>query len=155
MAAAIDDNWQLCTQGRRPTVGVMASVIREAVVAAPAAQVWDAVRDFGGLPERLARGFVTGLTMTGEGERTITFFTGAVATERLVGVDDGAMRLAYTVTDGPLRAAHYNAAVQVTALDPGSCRFSWAIDVLPDELGERVGQLMDAGLAAIVATLEG
>jgi hypothetical protein len=132
----------------------MASIIREAVIEAPAERCWDAVRDFGALHERLARGFVTGLTMTGDRERTITFFTGAVATERLIGLDEPSMRLAYTVTDGPLKAAHYNAAVQVIAVTAGSCRFVWAIDVLPDELGARVGQLMDAGLAAIKATLE-
>jgi hypothetical protein len=35
----------------------------------------------------------------------------------------------------------------------GACRFEWAIDVLPDELGPRIGELMDAGLRAITATL--
>jgi len=69
--------------------------------------------------------------MTGERERTITFFTGAVATELLIGIDEPSMRLAYTVTDGPLKAAHYNAAVQVIAVQTGSCRFVWAVDVLP------------------------
>jgi hypothetical protein len=51
--------------------------------------------------ERLAVGFVTGLTMTGDRERQVTFFTGAVATELLIGVDEPSMRLAYTVTEGP------------------------------------------------------
>ena len=37
---------------------------------------------------------------------------------------------------------------------PGPGRFVWAIDVLPGELGARVGELMDAGLRAIKATLE-
>jgi hypothetical protein len=64
------------------------------------------------------------------------------------------MPIAYTVTDGPLKAAHYNAAVQVIAMQTGSCRFVWAVDLLPDELGARVGELMDAGLAAIKATRE-
>ena len=90
---------------------VMASLVREALIEAPAARCWDAIRDFGALPERLARGFVTHLTMTGDRERTITFFTGAVATELLIGLDEPSMRLAYTVTAGPLKAAHYNAAV--------------------------------------------
>ena len=57
----------------------MASIVREAVTEAPAARCWDAVRDFGALPERLARGFVTGLTMTGERERTITFMDAGLA----------------------------------------------------------------------------
>jgi hypothetical protein len=132
----------------------MASIVRDAIIEAPAARCWDAVRDFAALPDRLARGFVTGLTMTGERERTITFFTGAVATELLIGIDEPSMRLAYTVTDGPLKATHYNTAVQVIGVQPGSCQFVWAVDVLPDELGDRVGQLMDAGLTAIKATLE-
>ncbi len=132
----------------------MASIVREAVVEAPAARCWAAVRAFDALHERLARGFVTGLTMTGDRERQVTFFTGAVATELLIGVDEPSMRLAYTVTAGPLGASHYNAAVQVIPLHAGTCRFVWAIDVLPDELGPRVGELMDAGLKAITATLE-
>jgi hypothetical protein len=109
----------------------MASIVREAVIEAPAARCWDAIRDFSALPERLARGFVTGLTMTGERERTITFFTGAVATELLIGIDEPSMRLAYTVTDGPLKAAHYNAAVQVIAVQTGSCRFVWPSTCCP------------------------
>jgi hypothetical protein len=40
----------------------------------------------------------------------------------------------------------------VIAERPGPCRLVWAIDVLPDELGARVGELMDAGLRAIKAT---
>ena len=99
----------------------MASIVREAVIEAPAARCWDAVRDFGALPERLARGFVTGLTMTGERERTITFFTGAVATERLIGIDEPSRRLAYTVTDGPLKAAR-----------PDLAAVAWRPDVLVD-----------------------
>jgi hypothetical protein len=132
----------------------MASIVREARIAAPAARCWDALRAFDALHERLARGFVTALTMTGDGERTITFFTGAVVTERLIGVDEPSMRLAYTVTDGPLRAAHYNASAQVIPVDAATCRFVWAIDVLPDELGPRVAELMETGLKAITATLE-
>jgi len=133
----------------------MASIVREARIAAPAARCWDALRAFDALHERLARGFVTGLTMTGDGERTITFFTGAVVTERFIGVDEPSMRLAYTVIDGPLKAAHYNASAQVIPVDAGTCRFVWAIDVLPGELGPRVAELMDVGLKAITATLEG
>ena len=133
----------------------MASIIREAVIGIPAARCWAAVRAFDALHERLARGFVTGLIMTGDRERQVTFFTGAVATELLIGVDEPSMRLAYTVTDGPLGATHYNAAVQVTPLQAGTCTFVWAVDVLPDELGPRVGELMDAGLTAITAALEG
>jgi hypothetical protein len=92
--------------------------------------------------------------MTGERERQVTFITGAVATEMLIGTDSGAMRLAYTVTEGPLKAAYYNASVQIVPLSDGESLFVWIVDVLPDELGGRIGELMDAGLTAIRATLE-
>jgi Polyketide cyclase / dehydrase and lipid transport len=131
----------------------MASIVREVTIGAPAEHCWAALRAFDALHERLAPGFVIGLEMVGEQDRRITFFTGAVATERLVGVDEDAMRLAYTVIDGPLQAAHYNAVAQVVPDGPATCRFTWAIDVLPDELGPRVAELMEAGLRAIAAAL--
>jgi hypothetical protein len=37
----------------------------------------------------------------------------------------------------------------------GSSRFMWITDVLPDELGEPVRQMMSQGIAVIKATLEG
>jgi hypothetical protein len=131
----------------------MASIVREVAIGAPAERCWPALRAFDALHERLAPGFITGLDMVNERDRRITFFTGAVVTERLVGVDEGAMRLAYTVIDGPLNAAHYHAVAQVVPDGPDACRFCWAIDVLPDELGGRVAELMEAGLRAIAATL--
>jgi hypothetical protein len=83
----------------------------------------------------------------------VTFFTGAVVTERLIGIDDQAMRLASSVVAGPLRADHYNASAQVVPEGTEQCRFVWIIDVLPDELAGRIAELMDAGLRAITATL--
>jgi hypothetical protein len=133
----------------------MASIVRDIVIAAPAEYCWDAVRDFGAVDKRLAAGFVTGVTMTSDRDRQVTFFTGAVATETLVGIDDQAMRLAYKIDDGPMHAAHYNASVQVIPHGAGQSRFVWTVDVLPDELTERTAAAMDAGLAAICATLAG
>lgn len=132
----------------------MASIVREVVIDAPPPQCWDAVRAFSALHERLARGFVTGVTMVGERERQVTFFTGAVATEMLIGIDEQSMRLAYTVVGGPLHASHYNASAQVIPHGAQQCRFVWAIDILPDELASRTAELMEAGLRAIRTTLE-
>ena len=131
----------------------MASIVRDIVIAAPAEYCWDAVRDFAAVDKRLAPGFVTGVTMTSDRDRQVTFFTGAVATETLAGIDDHAMRLAYKIGDGPMHAAHYNASVQVIPHGAGQCRFVWVVDVLPDGLAGRTAAAMDAGLAAITATL--
>lgn len=132
----------------------MASIHKEVIIDAPAAQCWAALRDFGALHERLAKGFVTNATMLGEREREVTFASGAVVREVLVGVDDTSTRLAYTVVDGPLGSSHHNASAQIVPAGPSRCRFVWITDVLPDELAERTSALMDAGLAAIKATLE-
>jgi hypothetical protein len=132
----------------------MATVVREIGIDVAAGTCWDAVRDFGALRERLAPGFVTDVQMVGTRERQVTFFTGSVAREYLVGSDDAMMRLAYAVTESPLGSSHMNAAVQVIADGDTRCRFVWITDVLPDELADRVAALMDRGLDAIKTTLE-
>ena len=132
----------------------MASIIREITVHAEAAPCWDAVRDFGALRERLAPGFILDCKMTSDREREVTFFGGAVARECLVGIDEEWMRLAYSVTESPMGSSHSNASVQVIRDGDAQCRFVWIIDVLPDELAERTGELMDNGLGVIKKTLE-
>jgi polyketide cyclase/dehydrase/lipid transport protein len=131
----------------------MASIIREITVEAAAPDCWEAIRDFGALHERLARGFASAVTMVGERDRQVTFVTGAVATERLIGIDEQSMRLAYSVIDGPVHFEHYNASAQVIPCGPQQCRFLWTIDLLPDELADRTAGLMEAGLRAIGTTL--
>jgi Polyketide cyclase / dehydrase and lipid transport len=133
----------------------VATVIRQAAVGAPAEHCWAALRDFGALHERLAAGFVTNATMVSDRDREVTFRTGAVARERLIGIDDDAMRLAYSVVEGPLGATHYNASAQIVPDGPARCTFVWITDVLPDELAPRIAGLMDAGLEAMSTTLEG
>ena len=132
----------------------MASIVREVVVDAPAAACWDALRDSGAVHERLAKGFVTDAKLVGDGEREVTFFTGAVAREKQIGVDDESMRLAYTVVGNPPGSWHHNASAQIVPAGDGQCRFVWIIDVLPDELADQIAGLMDAGLRVIRETLE-
>jgi Polyketide cyclase / dehydrase and lipid transport len=133
----------------------VATVIRKAAIEAPAEHSWAALRDFGALHERLAVGFVTSTTMVSDRDREVTFFTGAVARERLIGIDDEAMRLAYSVVEGPMGATHHNASAQIVPDGPDRCTFVWITDVLPDELGDRTAGLMDAGLRAMKSALEG
>ena len=85
--------------------------------------------------------------------RTIRFFNGAVAKERLVGVDEGARRLAYSVIESALGLAHHNGAAQIIE-DAEGTRFVWTTDVLPDDLAPTLAGLMDAGITAIRSTLE-
>jgi hypothetical protein len=132
----------------------MASVSKEVTIAAPAEKVWDALRDFGALHTRLVPGFVVDTQIDDDGARVVTFFNGAVAREVLVGVDEGARRLAYSVVEGPLNSTHHNASAQVFATGDGGSRFVWTTDVLPDELAEPTGALMERGIGVIKSTLE-
>ncbi len=132
----------------------MASVIREVTIAAPPAVVWDALADFHRVHERLVPGFVVDARPGPDGTRTVTFFTGAVARERLVGADPGARRLAYTVEEGALGATHHNASAQVFEDGDGGARLVWITDVLPDALATPVADLMTRGIAVIKQTLE-
>jgi carbon monoxide dehydrogenase subunit G len=131
----------------------MASIIRETVIDADPADVWTAVADFGAVHERLVPGFVVESVLDGPGTRVVTFFNGVVAREMLVGTDDDARRLAYSVVDGPLAATHHNASAQVVP-DGGRSRFVWITDVLPDELGAAIAEMMDRGIRVIKQTLE-
>jgi uncharacterized protein YndB with AHSA1/START domain len=131
----------------------MATICKEILIDAPPDAVWDALRDFGALHERLVPGFVVASELHAD-VRTITFFNGSVAREQLVGTDEGARRLAYTVIDGPLGATHHHASAQVRAEADGRSRFVWVTDVLPHELAAPTSGLMDRGLDVIKATLE-
>ena len=128
----------------------MATLYREIAIDKPAAQVWDAVREFGAVHRRLVPGFVTECRVDGD-DRIVTFFNGSAVRERLLGIDEAAKRLAYTVVDGQF--THHNASVQVIATAEGRCRFVWITDLLPAELAGTVGQLMDQGAAVIKKTL--
>ena len=140
--------WPGALWGRLPG---MASVRKEAVIDAPPAEVWSALRDWGAPHERLVRGFVVDCRLDGA-DRVVTFFTGTVLRERLIDLDDDARRLAWSIVDEPY--SHHNGVAQVFDADDGRTRFVWVTDLLPDEMGDRTGAMMDRGIAAIRATLE-
>ncbi|MET3389753.1 SRPBCC family protein [Variovorax atrisoli] len=131
----------------------MATVYKEFVVEAGAAQVWDALRDFNAVHTRLAPGFLTACTIDAEGARILTFANGLVAREVLVGIDESHRRLAYTVTGG--KATHHHATAQVFEEGEGRSRFVWITDVLPDAMAAYIAPMMEQGGAAMKAALEG
>jgi hypothetical protein len=130
----------------------MATIRKEFEVPAPAAQVWQALRDFGAVHRKLATGFVTACELEEEGAvRRITFANGMQVCERLVTADDAALRLVYTATGG--RASHHNASAQVLPLGPDRCLFVWTTDLLPDAMAPAIEQMMEAGVQAMRSTL--
>lgn len=129
----------------------MATIRREFIVEAPAAQVWDVFRDVGAVHTRLAPGFVTDCRREGE-DRIVTFANGLVAKELIVDLDDAAMRLVYSARSE--RLAHHNASFQVFAEGPARCRVAWIADVLPHAAAAAIGGMMDAGVNAMKRSLD-
>jgi carbon monoxide dehydrogenase subunit G len=124
----------------------MASIIRETTIQAPSEQLWDALRDFGRLHERLVPGFVTACVIDGQ-TRAVTFANGMTAKELMVTVDDDARRVVWSVVGG--RFTHHNASAQVHSLGPHSCRVEWIADLLPNELAPAVTSMIEQGLLAM------
>jgi carbon monoxide dehydrogenase subunit G len=129
----------------------MATIIKEILIDARPEDAWDAVKDFGALHTRLVKGFVTTCTMDGD-TRVITFANGMTVREPLVGIDEKARRLAYTAQGG--RTTHYNASAQVFSDGKDRTRFVWTIDLLPNEVADAVGAMVEHGAKAIKQTLE-
>jgi carbon monoxide dehydrogenase subunit G len=132
----------------------MASIIKEVTIDARPDDVWAAVRDFGALHERLVPGFVVNCRLDGQDTRIVTFFNGVVAREILIGIDDAARRLAYSVVESPLGFTHNSASVEVFTEGEGQARLAWITDLLPDDLAARTTELMDFGIGVIKQTME-
>ena len=129
----------------------MVTIIRSVDVAPGPDQVWQAVRDWGYVHQRLCPGVLTDCKVEGEA-RIVTFANGLVAKELIVAIDDEARRLVWAVV-GTQLLSHHNAGMQVVAEGEGS-RIVWTADLLPHEAAQQVAGFMDLGCAAIKTTLE-
>ena len=118
---------------------------------APAADVWDAVRDVGEVHRRLVPGFVTDARLE-QGARLITFANGLTAREEIVSVDDDLRRLVYAIPRGQF--LHYQGTVDVEDDGAGS-RLVWTVDLLPDEYADGIRGMMHQGANVMRATLDG
>lgn len=129
----------------------MATIHLEVLIDARPADVWDALRDWGALHERLVPGFAVDATLDGP-DRIVTFASGSVLRERLVSCDDELRRLSWTIVEGPYE--HHHGVARVYAAGAAGTRFVWVSDVLPDATAEPTAASMRRGLAALKQTLE-
>lgn len=132
----------------------MASLRKSVDITVTADAAWDAVRDFGQLHTRIAPGLVTNTVLEDGGKvRVVTFANGMSLREHLVGIEDDQKRLVWSAESDQWH--HHNGALQVVDLGDGMSRTTWVADVLPDEAGEMIGTIMEMGLGAMKAHLEG
>jgi uncharacterized protein YndB with AHSA1/START domain len=131
----------------------MTTIRKEVEIDAPAEHVWDALRDFGGLVERLVPGYVIKAELEGH-TRLITFHDGVVVRELLVSIEEDARRLVYTTTEEPLGFEYHGASCQVFDEGGSRSRFVWIVDVLPDQFAPILSPRMQDGIDVIKKTME-
>ena len=129
----------------------MASIHKEIEIDARPEDVWDALRDWGAIHQRLVPGFVVDARLDGP-DRIVTFFNGMEVRELLIDLDDEARRLAWSVVDGPY--THHNGVAQVFAVGEERSRFVWVADLLPDAAAAATGEMMEKGIGVVKQTLE-
>jgi carbon monoxide dehydrogenase subunit G len=129
----------------------MATIVKDIQVSVVPELAWDALRDVGRIHERLVPGFVSDCRLEGD-IRVVTFGDGKVVRERIITVDDERRRVVWSALGEPFE--HYNASVQVFALDGGRTRLSWVADLLPNELEAPIGAMIEQGLVVMKQTLE-
>jgi hypothetical protein len=124
----------------------MASIHKDILIDAHPNDVWDAVRDFGAVHQRLATGFVLDSRLDGDA-RIVTFANGTVARELPVDCDDARRRLVYAVISE--RMKQHSASVQVFAEGDAKTRLVWIVDVLPNEIAPYIDAQMDQAALAM------
>ncbi len=129
----------------------MATIRKEFHLNTAIEDVWDALRDFYAVHERIAPGFLTALERQ-PGARVVTFANGSVAREVLVSIDDDHRRLVYTIPSD--RLEYHGASAQVFPDGKGGCRFVWLTDVLPDAMAPYISAQMEEGVKVMAKTLE-
>jgi hypothetical protein len=128
----------------------MASIQKNIIIDARPEDVWDAVRDFHAVHQRLVPGFVLDSKPDGDA-RIVTFANGMVARELLVDCDDAKRRLVYAIVSE--RIKQHSASAQVFAESDGRTRFVWIADVLPNEIAPYMDAQMNLGLLAMQKSL--
>jgi hypothetical protein len=124
----------------------MASIHKDILIDANSSDVWDAVRDFHALHQRLVPGFVLDSRPEGDA-RIVTFSNGTVARELLVDCDDERRRLVYAVISERLK--QHSASVQVLPDGADRSRLIWIVDVLPHEIAPYMNAQMDQAALAM------
>ena len=129
----------------------MATIHKEIKIARGKEFVWDAIRDVGAIHKRLVPGFVVDCKLEGD-SRIVTFANGMVVRELIVDVDDKTYRHSWSARGEPL--THHNASIQVFSDGHEKCRVVWIADLLPNEVAEAIGEMIQHGLNTMKQTLE-
>lgn len=131
----------------------MARIRQTIAIAAPPAELWDALADVGALQDRVVPGMVVDTQLEQDGAvRIVTFADGTVLHEDIVSLDHARRELVWTAKGGPW--THHNAWLAVTDRADGGGDVTWTADVLPHSAGEIIAGFVSAGLQTMKAHYE-
>ena len=128
----------------------MGSATNEIDIDRPADDVWNVVRDFGGLAA-----WMPGIdSCRVEGDERILEMMGMELTEKLVRLDEGARTLVYGIAKSPMPIEHHEATNAVTPVDDRSSHVTYTVDVAPDSMTEMMSNAYAGALQALKARVE-
>ncbi len=119
----------------------MATIVVERDLSCSAEQAWELLADVGSVHKAFP-GIVRDSQLSDDGVRTVTFDSGAVVTEIIVGVDEARRRVAYSIQGG--RFSVHGASMQIVPRADGA-QLLWISDFLPDTAAPIVQGLMEQG----------
>jgi mxaD protein len=123
------------------TVGLLASglsaaaapelnVKKSITIAAPAAKVWDAAKNFNGLntwhPALASDEIVSGTNNTVGAVRLLTLKGGGTIKEKLLAFDETGHRFRYTILESVLPVSHYTSTLVVTSTGNDKSLVTWS-----------------------------
>lgn len=118
-------------------------------VAAPAAKVWELVRDFGGVTQ-WGGPAIQSCTVEGEGigaKRRIGLPGGLSIVERLEAFDDAGRSLSYAIVEkSPIPVKDYLSTIRISEVGADECRVDWSSTFEPDGATEEQAQGMIRGV---------
>ena len=128
----------------------MASSKAEASIDRSPNDVWNMVRDFGGIAD-----IIPGIdTCTVEGDVRTVGTMGIVVKEQLRELDDDTRRISYSVIESPMtNMVSHLATIAVDAEGSGT-HLTWTVEVEPDELCALFGGVYEQSVAALKQKLE-
>ena len=105
----------------------MIKVSKTALIAAPAEEVWESIRDFNGLPKFVPPIVDSKMQGSGVGAvRRLTFADGHEAVETLEELDDEQMTLRYSLENAPRPFRNYEATMHLERLEGDRCQLHWS-----------------------------
>jgi len=120
----------LAAAGSAQAAALVLHVKKSATIAAPAAKVWETVKNFNALntwhPAVASDEIVSGTNNVAGAVRLLTLKGGGTIKEKLLAFDESGHRFRYSIVEGVLPVSHYTSSLVVTSLANDKTLVTWS-----------------------------